>query len=791
MSGLPIILLVDDNDLNTALYSQILDRHGFHVRSADSGPRALELLNGGLVPELILMDIELGDGMDGVETTRIINERWDYPVVFLSANTYQQVMEKVRQVRAYSFIPKGSNAEVMLTVIDLARRMKQQSDWAVMFQNLFDRAGAELYLFRQDDLHFVEVNRSALNNLGYTLEEIQQLTPLDIKPEFQVSSFHDILDSLLSGQRQEVPFETLHRRKDGSLYPVHIILQKFWFKNEPYFLAVGQDLTILKNLKQDFEVTNSLYAALLHDLNEAVVISQDESIVLWNKRSEAIFGISREEALGENLVRLLFPAEADLEGLKEKFPIISGDSREGQAAIREMVYTNRNGDTLNLEVSCNSLKVGSHHFTIMVARDQSERHRLLAEIEHSLKEYTSLADNAPVGILKSDNRGNILYVNQAALTILGSPGAEATKRLNLLTLPRLREYGIAQELEDSIDNQIPKNLEREYETIWGKKIWMQVRTSPVVVEGRTETVHIIINDITERKRYEQEILEHNRTMGLFIEGLVSPAWLLDKERRIILQNKAASEEFRTSVGDFCWSAIQHCKARTVPGSLDTGARPTHCSFCQSEYSLSFQQKRNELIEIDGTFWDVWWIPLGTDVYLHYAINVTKYKEMEKKLEQLAVTDGLLGIYNRRYTAQRLQAEVYRARRYGSPFSIIMMDIDHFKNYNDNFGHDAGDLVLKTVALSVQQRLRQSDVLGRWGGEEFLIIAPETPKENAAILAEKIRVQIETTEIPRLGRVTSSFGVAGFEKEDTDESLLKRADNLLYKAKQEGRNRVCF
>ncbi len=209
------------------------------------------------------------------------------------------------------------------------------------------------------------------------------------------------------------------------------------------------------------------------------------------------------------------------------------------------------------------------------------------------------------------------------------------------------------------------------------------------------------------------------------------------------------------------------------------------------YSLSFQQKRNELIEIDGTFWDVWWIPLGTDVYLHYAINVTKYKEMEKKLEQLAVTDGLLGIYNRRYTAQRLQAEVYRARRYGSPFSIIMMDIDHFKNYNDNFGHDAGDLVLKTVALSVQQRLRQSDVLGRWGGEEFLIIAPETPKENAAILAEKIRVQIETTEIPRLGRVTSSFGVAGFEKEDTDESLLKRADNLLYKAKQEGRNRVCF
>lgn len=659
------LLVVDDNSISTSLYAATLGRYGFQVFTADSGLAALNMLEQGLEPELILMDIELGGEMDGIEATRRINERWNYPVIFLSANTYQQVMEKIRNVKAYSFIPKGASPEVVITVIDMARRLKEESDWSVMFRDLFNRAGAELYLFRQDDLHFVEVNQAALKNLGYSLQEMRGLTPFDIKSELQFATFKNYLNQLQAEGHQEVLFETLHRRKDGSLYPVQILLQKFRFNHQPFYLAVGQDLTILKNLQEDFNKTNLLYSALMQDLNEAVIISQDKTIVLWNKRAEALFGISRAEALGEDLAGLLFPGGTTLEQIKEQYPILSGSPTYGTSATREVEFTTPNGKPLTLEISCNSMTLGGHHFSIVIARD-----------------------------------------------------------------------------------------------------------------------------LTDRKRYEQEILEHNRTMSLFIEGMVSPAWLLDKERQIILQNKAAEAEFHTRVGDYCWGAIQHCRLSNQTNNEQVEVKPTHCSFCRSESSLSFQQKQNDLIEIDGTYWDVWWIPLGTDVYLHYAINVTRYKEMEKKLELLAVTDGLLGIYNRRFTTQRLQSEVYRARRYGSKFSVILMDIDHFKSYNDNFGHDAGDLVLKTVVTNVQNRLRQSDILGRWGGEEFLILAPETPRENAAILAEKIRSQIETIEIPNLGRITASFGVASYEQDDTDETIVKRADSLLYRAKQEGRNRVC-
>lgn len=789
MLSAPTILLVEDSELSVSLYSAILERAGYSVRAVESGAAALEAVRRGPKPDLILMDIGLPGELDGIQTTRLINAEGDIPVIFLSAESSPNQFHQLDGVRAYSFIPKGSSAEVALTVIDMALRLKRESEWAHLFTKLFNHAGAELYLFRRDTLRFVRVNQAARNNLGYSEEELSRLTPLDLKPEFQLTEFQSLLRQLREGQ-PEVRFETLHKRKDGSLYPVRIVLQPFDYNGQEYYLAVGQDQTALRTLTEKFEERDSLLTALLHNLNEAVVISQDDRIVLWNKRAEFLFGYPAETALGQHLPQLLFPG-LDLETLQRMFPSMSLDD-SSSGPLREFEFTGPGGQTLYLEFSCSRLTIGQQSFHITVARDMTERKRLSDEIRQRLDEYANLANFSPVGILKCDAAGNIQYVNTAALTLLGSPGEEATKRINLLTLPKLREYGIAQELEDSILHGVPKNLELEYESVWGKHLWMQVQTAPLILDGQTHAVHIFINDITDRKKREQEILEHNQVMSLFIEGLISPAWLLDCRRRIILQNRAAAEEFHTRIGDPCWGAIQFCHRRGEALD-DTTHEPSpdqHCVFCQSEVCLTRQQNVNELIEIDGVFWDVWWIPLGTEMYLHYAINVTKYKEMERRLEQLAVTDGLLGIFNRRHTAERLEEELYRARRYGNVLSVLMMDIDHFKRINDNYGHDVGDRVLITVADAIKRRLRHSDVFGRWGGEEFLLVLPETSLSNAALLAEKIRAQVAELSIPPVERVTVSLGVAGYTAGDTSESLLKRADTNLYQAKNGGRNRVC-
>ncbi|MDZ7266780.1 MAG: sensor domain-containing diguanylate cyclase [candidate division KSB1 bacterium] len=163
--------------------------------------------------------------------------------------------------------------------------------------------------------------------------------------------------------------------------------------------------------------------------------------------------------------------------------------------------------------------------------------------------------------------------------------------------------------------------------------------------------------------------------------------------------------------------------------------------------------------------------------------------------ELSITDELTGAFNRRYFNQRYETEFMRALRYNRPLSVIMLDIDHFKKFNDTHGHLLGDKVLKMVAQVLEGSLRKADLLARYGGEEFVIVLPEINKEKGRKVAEKLRRAIERTIFPKaetqpLGQITISLGLASFP-EDTEEGhvLLALADEALYQAKFLGRNQV--
>ncbi|GAB4507386.1 MAG: hypothetical protein Tsb0026_02610 [Sulfuricaulis sp.] len=169
-------------------------------------------------------------------------------------------------------------------------------------------------------------------------------------------------------------------------------------------------------------------------------------------------------------------------------------------------------------------------------------------------------------------------------------------------------------------------------------------------------------------------------------------------------------------------------------------------------------------------------------------------EHRHKLEELSVRDGLTGLYNRRELEKRLHEEIHRARRYGRSLSVLMLDIDHFKNVNDHYGHQAGDEVLITVADLIQLNVRPVDIVCRYGGEELAVILPETDEEGARTAGERIRStvadSITTTPQGDMVHVTVSIGLATFPGDgDTAASLVHAADQALYVAKQEGRNLV--
>lgn len=167
----------------------------------------------------------------------------------------------------------------------------------------------------------------------------------------------------------------------------------------------------------------------------------------------------------------------------------------------------------------------------------------------------------------------------------------------------------------------------------------------------------------------------------------------------------------------------------------------------------------------------------------------RLKIANEELERMASTDRLTGAWNRRYFEKQAEKEMERARRYESACSMIILDIDHFKGLNDRFGHLVGDLVLFELAHLLQDNLRGVDSLTRWGGEEFVILAPHTEMRDAYYMAEKLRRQVEQHCFPEAGRVTVSMGVAQLAVGMTLDKWIKAADDALFEAKALGRNRV--
>ncbi|MFJ2523751.1 diguanylate cyclase [Pseudomonas capeferrum] len=180
---------------------------------------------------------------------------------------------------------------------------------------------------------------------------------------------------------------------------------------------------------------------------------------------------------------------------------------------------------------------------------------------------------------------------------------------------------------------------------------------------------------------------------------------------------------------------------------------------------------------------------GCTLWHGYLTDISDLKGVEEELRALSVTDALTGIHNRRYFQERLKVELDRAQRDGLALAVIMLDIDHFKRINDQFGHAVGDLVLRSLCQRIALRLRRTDVFCRLGGEEFMVLCPGSDAEQARLLAIELWQGVRNVPIEGVGEVTASFGVAGWRPGEGADALLWRADAGVYAAKQAGRDRV--
>jgi diguanylate cyclase (GGDEF)-like protein/PAS domain S-box-containing protein len=401
-----------------------------------------------------------------------------------------------------------------------------------------------------------------------------------------------------------------------------------------------------------------------------------------------------------------------------------------------------------------------------------------------------------------DRTGRFLYVNRAWRETLGYDDTEiaALSIFNILD-PDCRE-NCALLFRDIAAGKISHTYEVVFVTKSGRRIPVEGKISTDFRDGELVATRGIFRDISQRKEAEDLLRDQKLLTEKLIRYSAVPIFVLDPQHRVTDWNRACemltgipAEQMVGTTNH--WQAFYRekrpCLADLVIDSSDR----------HNLADLYTAAKKSELLE-EGIHAEEWLDAVGgarrylscdaVPIYnrgkelvavIETLHDLTERKKMEEALTRLATTDTLTGIYNRGKIEESLRQEMARSMRYGSPLAIILFDLDYFKKINDSLGHSIGDQVLKEVAATVGAQIRETDVLGRWGGEEFIVLCPGIVAQEAITIAEKLRQQVEGLPLG----VTISCGLAGSRSGESMDALINRADKALYAAKHAGRNLV--
>lgn len=565
--------------------------------------------------------------------------------------------------------------------------------------------------------------------------------------------------------------------------------------------VLNRQIAEREQVEKALRASQERYRRIVETANEGIwAIDEQFRTIYINQQMSEMIGYTPEEVLGRLITDFVF-AE-DRPTLEQRLAL----RRQGQGERYHVRYQRKDGSELWVRVSATPVldDDGSFQGAFAMFTDITGAKRAEAALRASEELYRDLIENANDLIYRTDAEGHFTFFNETALHLMQYP-AEFLRGLHYLELihPDYREaarrfYGrqFLRRLEDSY-------YEFPAVTKSGHTIWFGQHTHLIFEDEEIVGFQAVARDITERKRAEEELRESEERFKHLAEAAFE-AIVIVENGIIVDANSAFCRMYGYERGEVIGkSALEFTApdARELVQKMISNGR-------EGIYQ-SRGLRRNGTIfptEILGRS-----IPYhGRTARVAAIRDITERKQYEQQIEEqkreleeannrleeanarleaLAAIDGLTGLKNHRIFQERLAEEAQRAARYGAPLSLLMIDVDKFKQYNDTFGHPAGDIVLKTVARLLEDNARDIDVVARYGGEEFAVILPQTDATGAYTLAERIRKAVETAPWPQRP-VTISGGFATIRSPRIQEAeLIARADQALYQSKAAGRNRI--
>lgn len=422
--------------------------------------------------------------------------------------------------------------------------------------------------------------------------------------------------------------------------------------------------------------------------------------------------------------------------------------------------------------------------------------------------YRKIVDALPDSISVRDPEGRFIAANPATARLFGVPGTAAllgrSPDVFRGSPPLPRDASEAAPTATDGPSQFQQALDQPD----GTTTWLETLEVPLNDErGRPVGLITHNRDITAQKRLEIELDERQRVLSFAMAQMSDGVAMFDRTGRLLFCNACYRQLFPlTSDVRVPGAQIRDILATAVARrEQQVGASTAEIVAWINEIAASLHRDSEEEVHLfDGTWLRVSTRPSPDGVSMVVVSDITRLKHTElelldvtERLREEATTDPLTGLVNRRALDQRLEVEVARSLRADSPISLILLDIDHFKAYNDTYGHLAGDACLRTVSQCLGDVFRRpADLVARYGGEEFLLVLPEIDADTAYRLATEYRTLLKAMNLPheasQFGHVTVSLGIASYAPGETDRNaadLIGRADEALYAAKTAGRDRV--
>lgn len=329
---------------------------------------------------------------------------------------------------------------------------------------------------------------------------------------------------------------------------------------------------------------------------------------------------------------------------------------------------------------------------------------------------------------------------------------------------------------------------------WGAAVNYRKDGSSYEVEWSVSPVRDDQGQIVSFVSFQQDVTSRNRSQRelKILAGALDCAddaiFITDSHRKIIFVNRSfekltgySAEDARGRLPDFLVVKDEQSDNRMMEAL--SGREPYHAivSNRHKDGSEFFVHQSISPVNLDS---------LNEPYFVCISKDVTQRVLERRELEEMAVQDELTGVFNRRGGENMLGAILNESHHTENPVVVALADIDHFKKFNDQFGHLAGDQVLTSVAERLKECLRENDLVARWGGEEFLIVLPGASLKAGIRLLERLRLEVQSVRLENLPAVTASFGVVEYRSKESSTEVIDRADRALYLAKSMGRNRVC-